>query len=255
MSPHLPIDPALSLPTPALHGVAALRDRVLSGLAEFGPLVVALAGGALLGAASSGLGARSAWPAGAVAEELALVVLVAGLASAAILPRRAAEWRSRSRTSLPQLGVALGAQRLFLLALCALAPVLAAVRGLDATIAWAPVVLFLQTALAAGLGFFAAAAARTRLGRLLPARVLVPAWILASPGAWLLHAPTAEAAPAWNPLHHLVAAWRAILLPGVGTSEPIGEALLALAPAALLCAVAGFTAFVASESGEDAPRA
>jgi hypothetical protein len=245
------IEAAFPAGVAAERGASTLRDGVRAVVRDFGPLAVALAGGALLGVASTGVGPRGAFPAGSAALDLALVVIVASSASAAILPRAIAASSRRAEAQLPQVGAALSAQRVFAIFASALVSALVYARGLDATIAWAPLVLLLQAALAVGLGFFATALSRTRLGRLLPARVLVPAWLLATPGAWLLHAPTAESAPAWNPLHHLVAAWRAVLLPGVGTSEPIGAAVLALAPAALLCVVLGFAALAASEPGPE----
>jgi len=237
-----PIAPLLDVPAPtAADRPSTLHDRVHAVVHDFGPLALALSGGVLLGTL-----ARGSFPAGAAAGELALVVLVAGAAAAAILPRENA-----SAGALPLAGV-LAAQKAHALLVCAAAAVLAATRGLDAAIAWAPLLICLQSALAAGLALFAAAVARTRVGRILPARALVPLWLLATPGAWLVHASAPDAGPAWNPLHHLVAAWRAILLPGVGASEPLEIALLALAPAALLCALAGFAALAATESDGDA---
>ncbi len=235
--------------TNAAHGASTLPRRVQAIVRNFGPLAAALALGLLLGVA-----ARGSFPVGTAGADLALVVLVAGLVSAAILPRDPASSAQRTATDLPQIAAALSAQRVFAILTTALVATLAFARGLDGTIGWAPLVLVLQTALAVGLAFFATALARTRLGRILPARVLVPAWVLASPGAWLVHAPAADSAPAWNPLHHLVAAWRAILLPGVGTSESIGDAVLALAPCALLCVVLGFAALAASEPGPEPDR-
>lgn len=218
---------------------STLHDRVQAVVRDFGPLALALAGGVLLGAL-----ARGSFPVGAAASDLALVVLVAGAAAAAINPRETV-----GAGSLPFAGVA-AAQKVHALFVGAAALVLAATRGLEATIAWAPLVVGLQTALAAGLAFLAAAVARTRLGRSLPARVLVPVWLLATPGAWLVHAP--DAATAWNPLHHLVAAWRAILLPGVGASEPLESSLIALALSSLSCALVGFAALAATEPDADA---
>jgi hypothetical protein len=42
-------------------------------------------------------------------------------------------------------------------------------------------------------------------------------------------------------------------LPGIGTSESLGAALLALAPAALLTALLGFATLAATERREEAP--
>lgn len=241
---------AADLPGAAVSGASRLSASARALAHDFGPLAVALSGGALIGAASTG-----AFPAGVAAQELALVVLVAGATSAAILPRGSAVSTRSGSANLPQIQAAISAQRAFALFAGVAVAASAAIHGLRSDLAWAPLVLALQAVLAAGLGFFATALARTALGRYLPARVLVPAWVLASPGAWLVHAPTAESAPAWNPLHHLVAAWRAILLPGVGTSDPIGEAVLALAPAALACVVLGFAALAASEPEQADRRA
>jgi hypothetical protein len=229
---------------------------------EFGPLLAAFALGASIGAAST-----TSLPSGSSARELGLVVLLAAAAAAAILPREeqrdaatdrvvaSANGDSSASISAADLRARIArvfaTQRLFAVALCAALPGFVLAHGFGAALAWAPVVWFLQVALAVGLALFAAAASATRIGRLLPARILVPAWVLASPGAWLVHAPAD--ASAWNPLYHLVAAWRAILLPGIGTSESLGAALLALAPAALLTALLGFATLAATERREDAP--
>jgi hypothetical protein len=230
---------------------------------EFGPLLAALAIGASIGVASTGT-----LPSGAAARELGLVVLFAAAAAAAILPREErrdasdrtiASARGDSSASISaadlrtRVARVFATQRLFAVVLCAALPGLVLAHGFRAALAWAPAVMLLQTALAVGLTLFAAASSATRIGRLLPARILVPAWVLASPGAWLVHAPAD--ASAWNPLYHLVAAWRAILLPGIGTSEPLSAALLALAPAALLTALLGFAALAATERREEAPGA
>ncbi len=226
-----------------------LVERAHALVRDFGLLAVSLAIGATIG----GVFASGSVQLGSAARvDLALVVLVAAAVSAAVLPR--ADPSALAGSRLP-LAPALAAQRVFLAAACAAVLLLVPTRGIDVAIAWTPVVLFLQGTLAIGLALFAAAVERTRVGRLLPARVLVPAWVLASPGAWLVHAQTLESTPTWNPLHHLVAAWRAILLPGVGASEPLETALLYLAPAALLCALLGFAAFAAVESREDSPGA
>lgn len=228
----------------------ALVERAHALVRDFGLLALSLAVGATIGATLAA-GSAASWNSAAHVE-LALVVLVAAAVSAAILPR--ADPGAVAGARLP-LAPALAAQRVFLAATCAGVLWIVPTRGIDLAIAWTPVLLFLQGMLAIGLALFAAAVDRSRLGRWLPARVLVPAWVLASPGAWLVHAHSLESTPTWNPLHHLVAAWRAILLPGLGASEPLETALLYLAPAALLCALLGFAAFAAVESREDSPDA
>lgn len=229
---------------------AALVERAHALVRDFGLLAGSLAIGATIGATFAA--GSSASLSSAARVDLALVLMVAAAVAAAVLPR--ADSAAAPGTRLP-LAPALAAQRAFLAAACVAVLLIVPTRGIDVAIAWTPVVLFLQGMLAIGLSLFAAAVERSRVGGWLPARVLVPAWVLASPGAWLVHAHTFDSTPTWNPLHHLVAAWRAILLPGVGASEPLETALIHLAPASLLCALLGFAAFAAVDSREDSPDA
>ncbi len=241
------LDPALArvgiADAPAAN---AARSRLGAVARDFGPLAAALALGAGIGAVY-----RDAAPTARYLFELGVVVGVAAIVSAAILPRAARATSGGPRALSAHLVPALAAQRAFAVLACAAAVAALIVRGFDPALGWIAIVLPLQLALASGLALFAAAVGRTRIGRRMPARLLVPAWVLASPGAWLVSAPTSDSTVGWNPLHHLVAAWRAILVPSIGRNEAVGTAVLQLAPVALLFALLGFAAFAAMDGNED----
>jgi hypothetical protein len=228
--------------TPTISVPAAARSRsvLVDIAAELAPVAAAVVGGAWIGAVVApgpGLGAGG--------RDLVSVALLGFAVGAAVVPRAARGVGAHA--GLVGHAPVLAAQRVFVVALLGLIPFLLAGQPIPGGLGWIPVLLLLQTALALGLAFLARATEHTRVGRRVPARALVPIWILATPAAWLVHAPAAGAPPAWNPLHHLVVAWRSILLPGVGAPSEPGHAVLALAPAALLAALLGFAALAAVE--------